>query len=154
MTDTGADATDRDVQDADAPDRDVQDTDALARGMRTRRAVLGDAHVDRAVAATTPLTADFQDLLTRYAWGDVWSRPGPDLRTRRLVTVALLAGLGHHDELEMHLRRTLAESDDVDDVREVLLHVALYAGLPAANHAFATAARLLAEQTPAPTPDA
>lgn len=115
-------------------------------GMRVRREVLGDAHVDAAVAATTDLTADFQAFLTRYAWGEVWSRPGLDRRTRRLLTVAMLAALGRDEELVMHVRAGLRAAEDgltVDDLRETLLQVAVYAGLPAANHAFALVGQVL-----------
>ena len=119
------------------------------RGMRTRREVLGDAHVDRAVAGTTDLTADFQALITRYAWGEVWDRPGLDRPVRRLVTIAVLAALGRDGELAMHVRAAL--DDPVHpvpaaEVGEVLLQVALYAGLPAANHAFEITGRVLAER--------
>jgi 4-carboxymuconolactone decarboxylase len=115
-------------------------------GMRVRREVLGDAHVDRATAATTPFTADFQDLITRYAWGDVWSRPGLDRRTRSCVTLALLVALGHEQELAMHVRAALRNGLTADEVGEVLLHTAVYAGVPAANRAFAVAQRTLEEE--------
>jgi 4-carboxymuconolactone decarboxylase len=114
-------------------------------GMRTRREVLGDDHVDRAVAGTTDFTAAFQELLTRYAWGEVWSRPGIDRRTRSAITLAVLAALRAHDELEMHVRAALRNGLTAAEIREVLLHTALYAGLPAANAAFAIAQRTLEE---------
>jgi 3-oxoadipate enol-lactonase/4-carboxymuconolactone decarboxylase len=122
-------------------------TDAArhAAGMRVRRAVLGDAHVDRAVASTTALTAPFQDLITRYAWGDVWSREGLDRRTRSMLTLALLAALGHQKELAMHVRAALTNGVTEQEVSEVLLHTALYAGVPAANTAFAVAQQVLRE---------
>jgi 4-carboxymuconolactone decarboxylase len=108
-------------------------------GMTTRRAVLGDAHVDRATAATTGFTADFQDLITRYAWGEIWSRPGLDRRTRSCITLAMLAALSHDEELAMHVRAALGNGLSADDVKEVLLQVAVYAGVPAANRAFRVA---------------
>jgi 4-carboxymuconolactone decarboxylase len=114
-------------------------------GMRVRREVLGDAHVDRAVARTTPFTADFQDLITRYAWGDIWTRPGLDRATRSCVTLALLTALGHEEELAMHVRAAVTNGLGADEIGEVLLHTAVYAGVPAANRAFAVAQRTLAE---------
>jgi 4-carboxymuconolactone decarboxylase len=112
-------------------------------GMTTRRAVLGDAHVDRATAATTGFTADFQDLITRYAWGEIWSRPGLDRRTRSCITLAVLAALSHDEELAMHVRAALGNGLSADDIKEVLLQVAVYAGVPAANRAFRVAQRVL-----------
>ena len=106
------------------------------RGLKVRREVLGNAHVDRAIAGTTEFTEPFQDFITRYAWGDVWSRPGLDLRTRSLVTVALLAALGRTDELAMHLRGARRNGATPEELAEVLLHTGVYAGLPAANSAF------------------
>jgi 4-carboxymuconolactone decarboxylase len=108
-------------------------------GMRNRRAVLGDAHVDRAVAGSTEFTADFQDFITRVAWGDVWERPGLDRRTRSALTVALLAALGHHDELGMHVKGAIRNGLTPAEISEVLLQVAVYAGVPAANAAFRAA---------------
>ena len=116
-----------------------------AAGTRVRRAVLGDAHVDRALAATTGLTAPFQDLITRYAWGDVWSRDGLDRRTRSMLTCALLAALGHEKELAMHVRAAVGNGVTEQELSEVLLHTAVYAGVPAANAAFAVAQRVLDE---------
>jgi 4-carboxymuconolactone decarboxylase len=113
--------------------------------MATRRAVLGDAHVDRAIAGTTDFTADFQDLITRYAWGEIWSRPGLDRRTRRCVTLAMLAALRCDDELAMHARAALDGGLTTDEIKEVLLQVAIYAGVPAANRAFAVVQGVLAE---------
>jgi 4-carboxymuconolactone decarboxylase len=113
------------------------------QGMTTRRAVLGDAHVDRATAATTAFTADFQDLITRYAWGEIWSRPGLDRRTRSCVTLAMLAALSHDEELAMHVRAALRNGLSADDIKEVLLQVAVYAGVPAANRAFRVAQQAL-----------
>ncbi|MFA9430238.1 4-carboxymuconolactone decarboxylase [Egicoccus sp. AB-alg2] len=112
-------------------------------GMRVRRAVLGDEHVDRAVAATTDLDAPFQDYITGAAWADVWGREELDRPTRSLVTLALLAALGHEREFEMHLRASRNTGATPEQIREVLLHVALYAGVPAANTAFAALKRVL-----------
>jgi 4-carboxymuconolactone decarboxylase len=116
------------------------------QGMTIRRAVLGDAHVDRATAATTDFTADFQDLITRYAWGDIWSRPGLDRRTRSCLTLAILAAMGHDEELAMHVRAALRNGVTTNEIKEALLHVAVYAGVPAANRAFKTAQQALADQ--------
>jgi 3-oxoadipate enol-lactonase / 4-carboxymuconolactone decarboxylase len=115
------------------------------RGMQVRRSVLGDAHVDRAVAGTTRLTAPFQDLITRYAWGDVWSRPGLDRRSRSMLTLALLTALGSEQELRMHVRAAVTNGLTSDEIGEVLLHTAVYAGVPAANSALAAAQEVLAE---------
>jgi 4-carboxymuconolactone decarboxylase len=115
------------------------------RGMAVRREVLGDEHVDRARAATTPFTADFQDFITRYAWGSVWARDGLDRRTRSCLTLALLAALGREGELEMHVRAALRVGLSPVEIREVLLHTAVYAGVPAANSAFAIAQQVLEE---------
>ncbi|GAA1757183.1 3-oxoadipate enol-lactonase [Luedemannella helvata] len=115
-----------------------------AAGMAVRRAVLGDAHVDRATARADAFTADFQDLITRYAWGEVWTRDGLSRRERSLITLAMLAALRCEDELAMHVRAALRQGLTPDEIREVLLQVAIYAGVPAANAAFAIAARTLA----------
>jgi 4-carboxymuconolactone decarboxylase len=114
-------------------------------GMAVRRQVLGDDHVDRAVAATTPFTAPFQELITRYAWGEVWSRPGLDRRTRSCVTLAMLVALRCEEELAMHVRAALRNGLRPEEIQEVLLHAAVYAGVPAANAAFAVAQRVLGE---------
>ncbi len=114
-----------------------------ARGMATRRAVLGDAHVDRAIERTTPFTEDFQDLITRYAWGEIWSRPGLDRRTRSCVTLTALVASGREHELEMHVRAALRNGLTADEIGEVLLQCAVYCGVPAANGAFAIAQRVL-----------
>jgi len=116
------------------------------RGMKTRREVLGDEHVDNAIAGTTPFTADFQDLITRYAWGDIWSRPGLDRRTRSCITLTALVALGHHHELAMHVRAALRNGLTPDEIKEVLLQSAVYCGVPAANRAFAIASEVLADQ--------
>jgi len=121
-------------------------------GMRVRREVLGDAHVDRAVATTTDFTAEFQDHITRYAWGDVWSRPGLDRHTRSAITLALLAALGHDEELAMHVRAALRIGLTPAQIKEVLLQVAVYAGVPAANTAFRIAQPIVEPASPAPAP--
>jgi len=114
-------------------------------GMPVRRAVLGDAHVDRAIAGTTAFSAPFQDLVTRFAWGAVWSRPGLDRRARSVATLALLTALGHEAELAMHVRAARRNGLSPEEIGEVLLHTAVYAGVPAANRAFAVAQRVLDE---------
>ncbi|GIU94228.1 MAG: hypothetical protein KatS3mg012_0685 [Gaiellaceae bacterium] len=116
------------------------------KGMETRREVLGDAHVDRALASTTAFTADFQDLITRYAWGEIWSRPGLDRRTRSAITIAALVATGREHELELHLRASLRTGLRPDEIKEVLLQCAVYCGVPAANGAFAIAERVLREE--------
>jgi 4-carboxymuconolactone decarboxylase len=116
------------------------------RGMKVRRQVLGAAHVDRATAAATSFDADFQRYITESAWGAVWARPGLDHRTRHLLTLAILAALGREHELELHVRATRNTGVTPDDLKEVLLHVAVYAGVPAANSAFAAAKRVYAQQ--------
>jgi 4-carboxymuconolactone decarboxylase len=106
-------------------------------GMAIRRRVLGGQHVDRAVAETTPLTAEFQDLLTRYAWGEIWTRPGLDLRSRRILVIGTLLALGKWEEFRMHARAALTEGGfSADDLKEIVLQQAIYCGIPAANHAF------------------
>ncbi len=122
--------------------------DARERGMKARREVLGDAHVDRAIDKTTPLTADFQDLITRYAWGEIWSRDGLDRRMRSAITLTALVALGRDEELELHLRGALRNGLTPDEISEVLLQSAIYCGVPAANAAFAIAQRVLGEETP------
>jgi 4-carboxymuconolactone decarboxylase len=115
------------------------DDDRRAAGMSVRREVLGDAHVDRAVAATTEFTAPFQDFITRYAWGDVWAREGLDRRTRSCITLATLTTLRAESEIAMHVRAALRNGLTREEIGEVLLHTAIYAGVPAANTAFAIA---------------
>lgn len=110
--------------------------DRFDTGMETRRAVLGDAHVDRAEAAKTAFDTDFQAFITEGAWGSVWSRPGLTRRERSLITIALLAALGHDEEVAMHVRATANTGASAEDIKEALLHVAVYAGVPAANRAF------------------
>jgi 3-oxoadipate enol-lactonase/4-carboxymuconolactone decarboxylase len=111
--------------------------------METRRAVLGDEHVDRAIERATPFTEDFQDLITRYAWGEIWSRPGLDRRTRSCITLTALVADGREHELEMHVRAALRNGLTPDEIGEVLLQCAVYCGVPAANRAFAIAQRVI-----------
>jgi 4-carboxymuconolactone decarboxylase len=113
--------------------------------MQTRRRVLGDAHVDRAERNETAFDAPFQELITEAAWGSVWSRPQLTLRERSMITVSLLAARGLDDELKLHLRATANTGASREDIREALLHVAIYAGIPAANHAMAVARQVFAE---------
>jgi 4-carboxymuconolactone decarboxylase len=115
------------------------------QGMAVRREVLGDEHVDRAVAGTTPLTEPFQDFITRYAWGEVWSRPGLTRPERSIVTLTALAALGREHELALHVKAALRNGLTADQIGEVLLQVAVYAGVPAANRAFTVAQQALAE---------
>ena len=114
------------------------------RGLEVRRAVLGDAHVDRAIERTTGFTEDFQGLITRYAWGEIWSRPGLDRRTRSCITLTALVAMGREHELELHVRAALRNGLTEDELGEVLLQCAVYCGVPAANGAFAIAQRVLA----------
>ena len=123
----------------------MDDAQRGAEGMTVRREVLGDAHVDRAVAAITPFTTDFQSFITRYAWGEVWSRPGLSRAERSMITLTALMVLRQDEELALHLRAALRNGLTPDQISEVLLHAAVYAGVPAANRAFAIAARVLAE---------
>jgi 4-carboxymuconolactone decarboxylase len=122
----------------------MDDAERSRQGMTVRRAVLGDEHVDRAVAATTPFTAPFQDLITRYAWGEIWSRPGLTRAERSIVTLAVLAALQHENELDMHVKAALRNGLSAEQIQEVLLQVAVYAGVPAGHRAFAVAQRALA----------
>jgi len=115
-------------------------------GMRVRREVLGDEHVDAAVAGTTEFTRDFQDLITRYAWGEIWARPGLDRKTRSCITLTALVALNHHHELAMHVRAARRNGLTPDEIKEVLLHAAIYCGVPAANRAFAIAQEVLDEE--------
>jgi 4-carboxymuconolactone decarboxylase len=125
----------------------MNDDERRAEGMRARREVLGDEHVDRALAGTTPFTADFQDLITRYAWGEIWTRPGLDRRMRSAITLTALTALGHHHELAMHVRAALRNGLTPEEIKEVFLQAAIYCGVPAANRAFAIAQEVLAEET-------
>lgn len=121
------------------------DDNKFEDGMKIRRAVLGDAHVDRAEANKTPFDADFQRFITESAWGSVWSRPGLDRRTRHLITLAMLAALGKEHELAMHIRSTQNTGVTQEELKEVFLQVAVYAGVPSANTAFSVAKRVYAE---------
>lgn len=114
-------------------------------GMKIRREVLGDAHVDRAEARKTAFDADFQRLITEVAWGAIWSRPGLERKTRHLLTIAMLAALGKESELAMHIRATRNTGVTTEEIKEVLLQVAVYAGVPAANTAFAVAKEVLGD---------
>lgn len=118
---------------------------AFDAGMATRREVLGDEHVDRAIERTTPFSAPFQDFITRSAWGSVWTREGLDRRTRSAITLAVLTALGAEHELAMHVRAALRNGLSEEEISEVLLHTAVYAGVPAANRAFAIAQETLAQ---------
>jgi 4-carboxymuconolactone decarboxylase len=119
-------------------------TNSYEQGMEVRRAVLGDEHVDRATAGKTDFTADFQDLITRYAWGEIWTRPGLDRRTRSCIALTALVAGGHENELALHVRAALRNGLVADEIKEVLLQTAIYCGVPAANAAFAVADRVLA----------
>ena len=123
----------------------MDDAERAAQGMAVRREVLGDEHVDRAVAATTPLTAPFHVFITRYAWGEIWSRPGLSRAERSMITLTALVVLRQDEELAMHLRAALRNGLTPDQIGEVLLHTAVYAGVPASNRAFAIAREVLAE---------
>ncbi|MBN9333773.1 4-carboxymuconolactone decarboxylase [Devosia sp.] len=124
----------------------MADTTLYDRGMATRRSVLGDAHVDNAAAKMTEFDADFQQFITEGAWGTVWSRPGLTKRERSMITLALLAALGHDEEVAMHVRATANTGASPEDIKEALLHVAVYAGVPAANRAFKIAREELAKR--------
>ena len=117
----------------------------MSEGMRVRREVLGDPHVDRAEARKTDFTADFQDFITRYAWGEIWTRPLLDRRTRSCITLTALVAGGHLEELAMHVRAAVRNGLSADEIKEVLLQTAVYCGVPAANSAFAVAQRVLIE---------
>ena len=122
----------------------MNDDERHDAGMEVRRAVLGDAHVDRAVAGTTEVTEEFQNLITRYAWGEIWSRPGLKLRDRSIAVLSSLIALGHWEELGMHVRAALTNGLTREEIIEVILQSAIYAGVPAANHAFSIAKDILA----------
>lgn len=121
----------------------MNDEERYEQGMRVRREVLGDEHVDRAIARTDDVTRPFQDYITRNAWGDIWSRPGLPRRDRSLITVALLAALQHESELAMHIRAALRNGVTKEEITEVLLQVGVYAGVPTANRAMAVAQEVL-----------
>ena len=128
------------------PDRrpNVDETERREQGLAVRRAILGDAHVDASIVRSTAFTEEFQDLITRYAWGEIWTRPGLPANTRSLVTMAMLIALGRDDEFEMHVRASAAAGVTRDEVKELLLQSAIYCGVPAANHAFRLAERAFA----------
>ncbi|TDC13561.1 4-carboxymuconolactone decarboxylase [Actinomadura bangladeshensis] len=134
------------MTDGGMTDGGMTDGERHARGMATRREVLGDAHVDRAEARKDGFTADFQDMITRYAWGEIWSRPGLDRRTRSCITLTAMVAGGHLEELAMHVRAAVRNGLTHEEIKEVLLQTAIYCGVPAANSAFAVAQRVLAEQ--------
>jgi 4-carboxymuconolactone decarboxylase len=123
----------------------AKDDKLFAKGMEVRSAVLGKAHVERAKTRTTPLTEDFQTYITQYVWGDVWTRPGLDRKTRSMLTIAMLAALGKEEELRLHLRATRNTGVSRDEVKEILLQAAVYAGVPAANTAYRHAVEIFQE---------
>jgi len=122
--------------------------DTFARGMEVRRAVLGDAHVDRASAVATDFTREFQDLITRYAWGEIWTRPGLDRKTRSCMVLTAMIALGAWDEFRMHVKAAFTNGLTAAEIKEVILQAAIYCGVPAANHAFKEAAGVIAELGP------
>jgi 3-oxoadipate enol-lactonase / 4-carboxymuconolactone decarboxylase len=130
-----------------------RDADRYAAGMQVRRDVLGDAHVDRATAATTDFTREFQQLITEYAWGTIWTRPGLDRRSRSMITLTALVARGHHEELAMHVRAARRNGLSVDEIKEVLLQTAIYCGVPDANTAFRIAQAALADEETTPEED-
>ncbi len=126
----------------------LSDQQRRDQGMKVRREVLSDAHVDAAIAGTTDLTADFQDFITRTAWGDIWSRPGLDRRSRSVAVLTALIANGHHAELAMHLRAAVRNGLTVDEIKEVILQSAIYCGVPAANTAMHIASEVFGDATP------
>lgn len=126
------------------------DDEFYARGMKVRRAVLGDAHVDRATQKITDFDRDFQEHITRHAWGAIWDRPGLDRKVKHLLTITLMAALGHEEELAMHIRATRQTGVTADEVKEALMHVAVYAGVPMANSAIRIAKATFAEMEQQP----
>lgn len=125
----------------------MSDKDIHAAGMKVRRKILGDAHVDRAVANTTPLNREFQDLLTRYGWGEIWTRPGFDHRMRRILVLGTMMAIGRWEEFSMHLRAALIDGMSLDDIKEILLQQAIYCGLPVTNTAYHHLDAVIAELT-------
>jgi len=121
-------------------------SDTHERGMKVRRAVLGDAHVDRATAGITDLNREFQDLITRYAWGEIWTRPGLDRKTRSCMVLSSMIALRHWDEFRMHVNAAFNNGVTEAEIKEVILQSAIYCGVPAANHAFKEAASVIAER--------
>jgi 4-carboxymuconolactone decarboxylase len=128
----------------------MDERDRYEAGMRVRREVLGDEHVQRAEATKTDFNADFQDLITRYAWGEIWTRPGLPRHTRSLLTIGLMVALNRGEELRLHLRAAASNGVTADEIREVLLQCAVYCGVPAANAAFHAAKEVLAQETDGP----
>jgi 4-carboxymuconolactone decarboxylase len=122
----------------------MDDADRYDLGLRTRRSVLGDGYVDRALARRNDFNGEFQDLITRYAWGEIWTRPGLDQRTRRLLVLAMMVALGRHEEFKLHLRAAIEHGVAKDEIKEVLLQAAIYCGVPAANTAFHLAEEVFA----------
>jgi 3-oxoadipate enol-lactonase/4-carboxymuconolactone decarboxylase len=125
---------------------DAPKNETYERGMKVRRAVLGDAHVDRATAGITDLTREFQDLITRYAWGEIWTRPGLDRKTRSCMVLSAMIALSHWDEFRMHVNAAFNNGLTEAEIKEVILQSAIYCGVPAANHAFKEAAAVFAER--------
>lgn len=125
----------------------MNDKDTYDAGMKVRRAILGDAHVDRAEANKTPLLREFQDFLTRYGWGEIWTRPGFDYRTRRILVLGTMMAIGRWEEFDMHMRAALKDGFSLDDVKEILLQQAIYCGLPITNTAFHHLNAVIAELT-------
>ena len=123
----------------------MSEDELYRRGMAARRAVLGDAHVERSLNNATDLDRDFQEFITRYAWGGTWTRPGLEHKTRSMLTIAVLAALGREDELKLHIRASRDTGVSQEELRETLIHIAIYAGVPAANTAFRIAREVLAE---------
>ncbi|WP_451985985.1 4-carboxymuconolactone decarboxylase [Azospirillum endophyticum] len=123
----------------------MRDKDLYDRGMAVRRSVLGDAHVDRSLERATDFDADFQEFITKTAWGQIWTRPGLDIRTRSMLTIGMLAALGKDGELKLHIRATRNTGVTRDEVKEILMQATVYAGVPAGNHAIALARAVYAE---------
>jgi 4-carboxymuconolactone decarboxylase len=123
----------------------VSDPERLERGKKVREAVLGSAHVARSAKNRTPFNADFQDFLTEYAWGSIWSRPGLDRKTRSQITIAMLVAMGRLEELKLHVRSTVHTGVSREEVKEIMMHAAIYAGVPAAYGAFSVAAQVFAD---------
>ena len=129
------------------PGNSMDERARFEQGLAVRKEVLGEAHVDRAVASTTEFNAPFQEFITRYAWGSIWTRPGLDRRSRSLITLTAMVARGHHEELAMHVRAALRNGLEPDEIKEVLLQSAIYCGVPAANSAFAIAQQVLDEHS-------
>ncbi len=126
----------------------MSESERYKAGMVVRRAVLGDAHVDKATAARTPLTTEYQEFITEYAWGSIWTRPGLPRHTRSLLTIVLMVALNRPDELKMHIKAARNNGVTPDEIKEILLHAAVYCGVPAANHAFHVAEEVLRDSPP------